>query len=142
MIYFHKIVINFFKRSLSEQRFKNWLLVIIIFIIIAKRVNLSPFNFFVANESQWVLMSLNKSQWVCKSLNESEWDWISLNESEWDWMRLRGWMSIIQLGSYDYLPRVQETSLVSYCILVSYFIPVSYCILASAYGLKAISDWF
>ena len=46
-----------------------------------------------------------------------------------------------RLGSYDHLPWVQETSLVSYCILVSYFIPVSYCIPASAYGLKAISDW-
>ena len=46
------------------------------------------------------------------------------------------------LGSYDHLPRVQEMSLVSYFILVSYCIPVSYCTLASAYGLKAISDWF
>ena len=56
-------VSNLFKRSLSEQRFKKWLLVIIIIIIIiiiiAKRVKLSPFHFFVVNESQWVLMSLN-----------------------------------------------------------------------------------
>ena len=59
---------------------------------------------------------------------------MSLNEAEW------GWMSIIQF-SYDHLPQVQETSLVSYCIPVSYFILVSYCITASAYGLKAISDW-
>ena len=46
-----------------------------------------------------------------------------------------------RLGSYDHLPWVQETSLVSYCIPVIYCILVSYCILASAYGLKAISDW-
>ena len=44
-----------FKRSLSEQRFKKWLLVIIIIIIIiAKRVKLSPFHFLL-------LMSLNES---------------------------------------------------------------------------------
>ena len=71
-------------------------------------------------------MSLNESQWVSMSLNESKWVSMSIN-----------W-----LGSFDHLPRVQETSLVSYRIPVSYCIPVSYRILASAYGLKAISDWF
>ena len=40
------------------------------------------------------------------------------------------------------IPRLQETSLVIYCMLVSYCILVCYCMLASAYGLKAISDWF
>ena len=50
----------FFKRSLSEQRFKKWLLVIIIIIIIiiiiAKRVKLSPFSFLL-------LMSLKEPEW-------------------------------------------------------------------------------
>ena len=74
-------------------------------------------------------MSLNESQWVSMSLNESQWVSMSLNESH----ETKGAQGI--LGSYDHLPWVQETSLVSYCI------PASYCILASAYGLKAISDW-
>ena len=61
---------------------------------------------------------------------------MSLNESQWVSI------SIIRLGSYGHLPRVQETSPVSYYIPVSYCMSVSYCIPASAYGLKAISDWF
>ena len=51
---------------------------------------------------KWVSMSLNESQWVSMSLNG--------------------------MGSYDHLPRVQETSLVIYCILVSYCILVRNCI--------------
>ena len=37
-------------------------------------------------------------------------------------------MSLNGMGSYGHLPRIQETSLVIYCILVSFCIPVSYCI--------------
>ena len=37
-------------------------------------------------------------------------------------------MSLIGMGSYGHLPRIQETSLVIYRILVIYCILVSYCI--------------
>ena len=124
-----------FKRSPAKlERFKKWLFVIII-IIIAKRVKLSPFSFLLLmslNESWWVSMSLKEPEWVSMSLNESQWVSVSLSEPQWVSME---W--VVTAISHGYRKRVWLS--IAYWSAFAYRSAIAYW--GSAYGLKAISDW-
>ena len=94
-------------------------------------------------ESQWVSMSLNESKWVWMSLNESEWVWMSLSvdESEWVGDGESQWASIewvVTAISHGYRKRVW--SAIAYRSSIAYRSAIAYR--GSAYGLKAILDWF
>ena len=72
-----------------------------------------PLQFFVLNESEWVSVSLGEPQWV-----SMEWVVTAISHG----YRKRVWLSIAYWSAFAYRSAIAYRG--------------------SAYGLKAISDWF
>ena len=68
------------------------------------------------------------------SLSESKWVWLRLSEAEW----VRECQRMVRIGKCCYMIEIGDTAV----NIVRNCIPMRNCMQGSAYGLKAISDWF
>ena len=92
---------HIFKRSLSEQRFKKWLFI----IILAKRV---------------IFLNI-----LLMHLHEAQWGSMSLNESEWVWMSLRACQTLVRIEKFCYMIEIGDTAV----NIVRNCIPMRNCML-------------